>query len=30
VPAFRSEVHRILGDGPHPFYFTYRVRIGVK
>jgi len=30
VRAFRSEAHRILGDGPHPFYFTYRVRIGVK
>jgi SAM-dependent methyltransferase len=30
VPAFRAEARRILGDGSHPFYFTYRVRIGVK
>lgn len=30
VPAFRAEAQRILGDGSHPFYFTYRVRIGVK
>jgi SAM-dependent methyltransferase len=30
LPTFRSEASRILGDGPHPFYFTYRIRIGVK
>ena len=30
LAAFRAEVERILGDKPHPFYFTYRMRIGVK
>lgn len=30
ISAFHAEAQRILGDQPRPFYFTYRVRIGVK
>ncbi len=30
LPTFRAEAQRILGDSPRPFYFTYRVRMGVK
>lgn len=30
IPAFRAEMHRLLGEGTFPLYFTYRVRIGVK
>ncbi len=30
IPAFRAEAKRILGDRTIPWYFTYRVRIGVK
>ena len=30
VPAFRAEAKRILGDAPQPWYFIYRIRIGVK
>ena len=30
LPQFRNEARRILGDSPLPFYFTYRIRIGVK
>ncbi len=29
VEAFASEIRRQLGDQPRPFWFTYRVRIGV-
>ncbi|MHB8628599.1 MAG: class I SAM-dependent methyltransferase [Aggregatilineales bacterium] len=30
LTKYRAEAHRILGDGQCAFYFTYRVRIGVK
>jgi hypothetical protein len=30
IPAFRAEAKRILGDNPPPWYFTYRIHIGVK
>lgn len=30
LPAYHAEVKRILGDSIVPWYFTYRVRIGVK
>ncbi len=30
IPAFRAEAQRILGDGTITFYFTYRLRIGIK
>jgi len=30
VSQFRTDMHRILGDGQHSMYFTYRVRLGMK
>ncbi len=30
VPAFRAEAKRIIGDAPRPWYFVYRVRIGIR
>jgi len=30
LPEFRAEARRILGDGSQPWYFSYRLRIGVK
>ena len=30
LTTFRHQVRHILGDKPCPFYFTYRIRIGVK
>ncbi|HEX2970924.1 MAG TPA: class I SAM-dependent methyltransferase [Tepidisphaeraceae bacterium] len=30
LTEFRTAVHRILGDKPMPWYFSYRVRVGVK
>ncbi len=30
VPAFRAEAKRILGDAPQPWYFIYRIRLGIK
>ncbi|MEO8610481.1 MAG: class I SAM-dependent methyltransferase [Chloroflexota bacterium] len=30
IPTFRAAAERVLGDNPPPWYFTYRVHIGVK
>lgn len=30
LPAFRAEMHQILGDEPSPWYLSYRVRFGIK
>ncbi len=30
LDAFRESVQRILGQEPRPWYFTYRVRIGIR
>jgi SAM-dependent methyltransferase len=30
LPAFAEEIRAALGDGPVPFYWSYRVRLGVK
>jgi hypothetical protein len=30
VDRFDSEVSQSLGDAQHPFWFTYRARIGVR
>ena len=30
IDRFAAEVAAALGDGEHPFWFTYRARIGVR
>jgi SAM-dependent methyltransferase len=30
LTALRREAHRILGETPMPWYFSYRVRVGVR
>lgn len=29
LDAFRKTAHRLLGDTPRPWYFTYRIRLGI-
>jgi SAM-dependent methyltransferase len=30
IDKFSDDVHRILGSADHPFWFTYRARVGVR
>jgi len=30
LPEFRTIAQRTLGDEPSPWYFSYRIRLGIK